>query len=69
MNKLVLPNGYSEDTVLKTIRIKETKLIKIEELAYKHNLSVNKLINICLDYALDNLEEENEENKNETINL
>ncbi len=59
MSKLVLPNGYSENTILKTIRIKETKLIKIEELSYKHNLSVNKLINICLDYALDNLEEEN----------
>ena len=69
MTKFILPNGYTEDTVLKTIRIKETKLMKLEELSYKHNLSVNKLMNLCLKYAIENLEdEENSENKNEMIN-
>ena len=44
-----------EKTVLKTIRIRSATLKKIEELSKQHNLSINRIVNECLEYALDNL--------------
>ena len=55
MKDFKLPNVQEEKTVLKTIRIKSTTLYKIEELSKKHNLSINRIVNECLEYALDNL--------------
>lgn len=55
MKDFKLPNIQEEKTILKTIRIKSTTLYKIEELSKKHNLSINRIVNECLEYALDNL--------------
>ena len=57
MKDFKLPDVQEEKTVLKTIRIKSITLNKIEELARKNNLSINRVINECLEYALENLSE------------
>ncbi len=46
-----------EQSVLKTIRIKYSVLKRIEELSKVSNISVNKIINECIDFALENLDE------------
>lgn len=53
-----------EYSVTRTIRIKEELLNRLEEIAYKHNISTNKLIIKCIEYALDNMEEDKEEKEN-----
>ena len=58
MPKFVLPKG-EEKTILKTIRIKFSTLQRIEELAANSNLSINRVINECIEFALDNINEEN----------
>lgn len=55
MEKFNIPNIDNEKTVLKTIRIKLTTLNKLEDLAKNNNISVNRLINECIEYALKNL--------------
>ena len=57
MAKFKIPN-IDEKTVLKTIRIKSSTLQKIEELAQKNNISINKLLNECIEFALNNLDTE-----------
>ncbi len=70
MNEFKLPNAYEEKSVLKTIRLKYNTLQQIEELSKKSNLSVNRLINECLTYALNNLSTEKESNdEKETIKI
>lgn len=58
MKNFNIPNIGDEKSILKTIRIKLVTLNKIEELSKKNNISVNRLINECIKYALDNLPEE-----------
>ena len=58
MKNFYIPNIGDEKSILKTIRIKLVTLNKIEELAKKNNISVNRLINECIEYALNNLPEE-----------
>lgn len=53
-----------EYSVTRTIRIKEELLNRLEEIAYKHNISTNKLIIKCIEYTLDNMEEDKEEKEN-----
>lgn len=55
MKEFNLPNIDDEKSVLKTIRIKLTTLNKIEELSKNNNISINRLINECIEFALDNL--------------
>lgn len=55
MDKFKLPNLNNEKSVLKTIRLKYTTLQKIDELSKKNNISVNRLINECIEFALNNL--------------
>ena len=50
-----LPDVSEEKSVLKTIRIKLTTLKKIEKLSKTNNLSVNRIINECIEYALNNI--------------
>ena len=57
MKKFVIPNVDDEKTVLKTIRIKLSTIKKLEEIAKKNNISVNRLVNECIDFAIDNLKE------------
>lgn len=64
MSKFKLPNVEEEQSVLKTIRIKFATLKKVEEVAKESNLSVNRVINECIEFALNNLEIENVQDKN-----
>ncbi len=56
MNDFKLPNIEEEKSVLKTIRIRYGLLNKIEELSESSNISVNRLLNECIEYALKNLQ-------------
>lgn len=56
MKKFKLPDLNEEKSVLKTIRLKYATLKKIEKLSAKSNISVNRLINECINYALNNIE-------------
>ena len=58
MKNFYIPNIGDEKSIWKTIRIKLVTLNKIEELSKKNNISVNRLINECIEYALNNLPEE-----------
>ncbi len=59
MREFKIPKACAEESVLKTIRIKYSVLKRIEELSKKSNVSVNKIINECIDFALENLDETN----------
>ncbi len=58
MKKFTIPKVNEESTVTKTIRIKRILADKLEELSIKNNITVNRLINECVKYALENMEEE-----------
>lgn len=58
MKKFKLPNVENEQTVLKTIRIKLCTLHKIDDLSKNTNISINRLINECIEFALENLNED-----------
>lgn len=45
------------ETITKTFRIPVGMSERLEQLAYKNNLSLNAVIIQCLQYALDNLDE------------
>ena len=51
-------------SVTRTIRIKKELLNRLEEIAYKHDISTNKLIIKCIEYALDNMEEDKDDKEN-----
>lgn len=63
MKEFKLPNGEDEQTVLKTIRMKYATLKKIEEVAKESNLSINRVINECIEFALNNLDNKPFQNK------
>lgn len=54
-----IQKGY--DTVSKTFRLPVELVDKLDSLAFKNNLSLNQLIIQCLKYAIDNLDEEEQE--------
>ena len=55
MKEFKLPDVNDEKSVLKTIRIKYVTLQKLEELSKNTNISINRLINECIEFALNNL--------------
>lgn len=55
MKEFKLPNMNEEKSVLRTIRLKFITSQKLEKLSKKSNISVNRLINECIEFALDNL--------------
>ena len=61
MEKFKIPTIKDEKSILKTIRIKISTYQKIEDLSNENNISMNRLINECIEYALNNLEEESKE--------
>lgn len=61
MEKFRIPKITEEHSILKTIRIKITLYQKIEQLAIANNISINRLLNECIEYALNNLEDEAKE--------
>ena len=58
MNQFRLPNTFEEKSILKTIRIKKVTLNKIESLSRENNISINRIVNECIEFALDNLSED-----------
>lgn len=58
MKEFKLPNLDNEKTVLKTVRLKLATLNKVEELSKNTDISVNRLINECIEFALENLKKE-----------
>lgn len=56
-----IKKGYN--SVSKSFRLPEELVEKIDELAYKNNLSLNQLVIQCLDYAVNNLDTETENDK------
>ena len=64
MSGFKITNDEKEYSIIRSIRIKEELLNKLEEIAYKHNISTNKLIIKCIEYALDNMEEDTEGKEN-----
>ena len=61
MKKFVIPNIEEENTITKTIRIKRITANKLEKLAINNNITFNRLVNECIDYALQNMEEDTTE--------
>lgn len=55
MKEFKLPDIDAEKSTLKTIRLKISTLQKVEELSKKSNISVNRLINECIEFALNNI--------------
>ena len=64
MSGFKITNDEKEYSIIRSIRIKEELLNRLEEIAYKHDISTNKLIIKCIEYALENMEEDNEEKEN-----
>ena len=64
MSAFKITNDEKEYSIIRSIRIKEELLNRLEEIAYKHDISTNKLIIKCIEYALDNMEEDKEEKEN-----
>ena len=64
MSGFKITEDEKEYSVTRTLRIKEELLNRLEEIAYKHDISTNKLIIKCIEYALDNMEEDAEEKGN-----
>lgn len=58
MGKLIIKSETEKiSSINRTIRITPECFDKLMELAEKHNISFNKVVTQCLDYALENLEE------------
>lgn len=58
MHKFIIPNIEEENTITKTIRIRRSTANKLENLAVNNNITFNRLVNECIDYALQNMEED-----------
>lgn len=58
MKKFIIPNIEEENTITKTIRIKRNVANKLESLAVQNNITFNRLVNECIDFALENMEED-----------
>ncbi|GHV03668.1 hypothetical protein FACS1894211_16440 [Clostridia bacterium] len=52
---IINPNAGKMNAIIRTIRIKGETYDKLTDLAEKHNITFNKLVNQCIEYALDNL--------------
>lgn len=61
MKKFIIPNIEEENTITKTIRIKRNVVNKLESLAVQNNITFNRLVNECIDFALENMEEDTTE--------
>ncbi len=68
MEKLRIEVEDNSESLLKTIRIRKSLFKRIEDLSIKTNVSINKILNKCIEYALDNLEEPIKEKKEKDTN-
>ncbi|MBQ7892150.1 MAG: hypothetical protein IJ359_08415 [Erysipelotrichaceae bacterium] len=51
-----------EEYVNKTFRLEKKLVERLEKICDKKNVSLNKLIVMCINYALDDMEDEEKEN-------
>ena len=58
MHKFIIPNIEEENTITKTIRIRRNTANRLEQLAVDNNITFNRLVNECIDYALQNMEDD-----------
>lgn len=58
MHKFIIPNIEEENTITKTIRIRRNTANRLKQLAVDNNITFNRLVNECIDYALQNMEED-----------
>ncbi|MDR1092818.1 MAG: hypothetical protein LBL66_01555 [Clostridiales bacterium] len=54
---VIQTNKTKDDSVIRTIRIKGDTDDKLVELSEQHKITFNKLVNQCIEYALENLTE------------
>lgn len=57
----IIRKGYNKSN--KTFRLPDELIERLNTLAAKNNLSLNALVIQCLEYAIDNLEEDAPEEK------
>lgn len=57
-----IEKGY--DAVTKTFRLPADLVEELEQIAQQNKISLNKLIIQCLQYALDNIDTDSEDDKN-----
>ena len=57
--KIKIPTSRVEPSLNKTLRLKESMINKIQDLANKKNISFNALVSQMLQYCLDNLDNDN----------
>lgn len=50
-----------EEYINKTFRLEKNLVDRMEEVCGEKNVSLNKLVVKCIEYALDNMEDENKE--------
>ncbi len=56
MDSFKIPKENRNISITRTVRINESLLEKLEKVANKNNISTNKLIIYCIEYALNNME-------------
>lgn len=56
--KVNSPNRRVEPSINRTLRLKESMINKIQNLADEKNISFNSLVSQMLQYCLDNLEDD-----------
>ena len=54
--KSFIPKAYQKDQI--TVRLNVSAIEKIDQIASRLNLSRSELINQCVEFALENMEEE-----------
>ncbi len=57
MGLVIKKNTEKISSINRTIRIKPECFDKLMELSEKNGISFNKVVNQCLEYALENIEE------------
>ena len=61
MSKLVIKKDIEKiSSINRTIRIKPECFEKLTELSEKNGISFNKVVNQCLEFGLENLEDDNQ---------
>ncbi len=58
MGKFIIQKDTEKiSSINRTIRMKPEHFEKIMEISEKNNISFNKVVNQCIEYALENIEE------------
>ncbi len=56
MDKFKLPDMNKEYSITKTFRLKQELIDRLENVAKENNLSLNRLVTECIEFALKNLD-------------